>query len=36
MEQQKSIMLTVVNVHKKGWGYAPWWVALGCFLFFHA
>jgi hypothetical protein len=24
MEHTKSIMLTIINVHKKGWSYAPW------------
>ena len=24
MEHTKSIMLTIINIHKKGWSYAPW------------
>ena len=24
LEQQKSIQLTVINIRKQGWSYAPW------------
>ena len=26
METQKFVQFTVINVRKKGWSYAPWWV----------
>lgn len=26
IEAQKSIQLTVINIRKQGWSYAPWWV----------
>ena len=32
MAQQKSIQFTVMNIRKKGWSYAPWFVFPRLFL----